>query len=169
MNGIMKLPLARGRYYVVIGGPYRSRTKGTVGVKMAVEIKDPCEISIPTRDFSTPSVGDVDAGLRQAVSRLMDGEQLYVGCMGGYGRTGLFLSILAKAFKVSNDPVAYVRAVYSPRAVETGEQERFVASYAVPWDVQVKVRWAKIMSLFSAQSLNQTRPVADRLAAFKRA
>ena len=43
--------------------------------------------------------------------------------MGGWGRTGLFLALLAKVCGVEN-PVTYVRENYSPRAVETTDQHR---------------------------------------------
>ena len=51
-----------------------------------------------------------------------------VGCLGGQGRTGLFLALLAKVWGIA-DPVKYVRRVYLRRAVETRDQEEWVADF----------------------------------------
>lgn len=80
------------------------------------------------RDFSVPSSTDEAlAALRDAHERA-DDERVEVGCGGGVGRTGLALSVLAVLAGVpSADAVAWVRARYHPRAVETPWQRRWVA------------------------------------------
>ena len=70
-----------------------------------------------------------------------------MGCMGGIGRTGLMLSLLAKAFGVE-DPVAYVRKHYYSHAVETKEQRQFIADFAIP----LSVRWATARATATAVS-----------------
>lgn len=57
-------------------------------------------------------------------------ERVEIACGGGIGRTGTALACLAVLDGVANrDAVGYVRAHYSPRAVETPWQKRFVARF----------------------------------------
>ena len=81
-------------------------------------------VHLPIHDFSVPSPDqqdEVELALRETLEALLDGKKVYVGCMGGWGRTGLFLALLAKVCGVE-EPVTYVRENYSSRAVETAEQ-----------------------------------------------
>ncbi|MFD6095621.1 protein phosphatase [Nocardiopsis flavescens] len=58
-------------------------------------------------------------------------ERVEFACLGGRGRTGTALSCLAVLDGVpAAEAVAYVREHYSPHAVETRRQERFVADFA---------------------------------------
>ncbi|MVA77072.1 protein phosphatase [Auraticoccus sp. F435] len=69
------------------------------------------------------------AALAALLARARDGEQVEIGCLGGHGRTGTALAALAVL--TGEDPrsaVAWVRARYCPMAVETAEQEEWVAS-----------------------------------------
>lgn len=147
MNGILPLNVGKGKYFAVIGGPYREVPKGTIGVKMAKELNLPCAIDIPTHDFNVPHLKDLDAGLTRAVAAIVAGDPVYVGCMAGRGRTGLFLAVLAKAFGVP-DPVEYVRREYYAHAVENKKQYDFVAAYKIPLKVVVLVKFAKAVALF---------------------
>lgn len=148
-NGHLALALRKKKHYIVFGGPYteKPQSKKFVGVKMAAEIRRPCEIDIPTPDFQVPPIGALDAGLLAAVRAITQGQALYVGCMAGRGRTGLFLAILAKAFGIEK-PVEYVRENYYSHAVETQGQYRFVMDYVVPEAVVKELKWARFMSFF---------------------
>lgn len=111
------------------GGPYLARPRGTVGVKMAKEIRAPADINIATEDFKTPPRNQMYWGMVMALGEhFTRGKPLYVGCMAGKGRTGLFLATLAH-LSGEEDPVGYVRRHYYAHAVETREQERFVTSF----------------------------------------
>jgi hypothetical protein len=148
MNGTLNLPVLMGlKHFTVAGGPYLARPANMVGVKMAKEIGAKADIDIPTQDFSVPSKDLLDAGLTQAVAAVLAGQQVYVGCYAGRGRTGLFLSILAKAFGVKM-PVEYVREHYYPHAVETDDQYQFVLDYPIPAEVKKMLRKARIKALF---------------------
>lgn len=140
--GQLRIPLDRRHYFLVTGGPYFDRPDTMIGVKMAAEINRPADVSIPTRDFSTPDLADLDTGLVQAATALVNGDPLYVGCMGGKGRTGLFLAVLCKALGVKK-PVEYVRKHYYAHAVETSEQYAFVTTYRVPVAVTALVQAAR--------------------------
>ena len=141
-NGSLRLPLAYGRHFQVWGGPFPECPPDMVGVKMAKEIRKPCSIDIPTPDFSVPSKEILDAGLAETVDAILKRRPVYVGCMAGRGRTGLFLAILAKTFGIEN-PVEYVRQHYFPHAVETDGQYKFVTSYQPPEAVAKQIKSAR--------------------------
>lgn len=60
--------------------------------------------------------------------RATAGERVEIGCYGGHGRTGTALALMAVLDgHARRDAVAWVRAHYCAEAVETAEQEAFVA------------------------------------------
>lgn len=79
------------------------------------------------RDFRLPdSTYDAAAALREAWMRAGD-QRVEIACGGGIGRTGTALALLATMSGVTpEDAVAWVRAHYHRRAVETGRQRRWV-------------------------------------------
>lgn len=82
-------------------------------------------------DFGIPPDAD---GLRAALLSLLDrartGEVVEIGCWGGHGRTGTALACLAVLTGTpAADAVAWVRANYCERAVETDEQRGFVEAF----------------------------------------
>jgi hypothetical protein len=81
-------------------------------------------------DFRLPADrADAVAALREAWARAAV-ERVEVACHGGQGRTGTALACLAVLDGVpAAEAVGYVRAHYSPRAVETFWQRRFVARF----------------------------------------
>lgn len=126
---------AGGIVNMVYGGPYRQRPKHLPGIKLAPEIHEQADVRVDIPDFGVPKVSDLDRGIREALELLADGP-IYVGCMGGRGRTGLFMAALAKVMLEADedydtDPVEYVRENYSPHAVETIGQEHFIRNYNV--------------------------------------
>jgi hypothetical protein len=80
-------------------------------------------------DFGVPDEpAPVVAALRGLLARAEAGERVELGCLGAHGRTGTALAALAVLRGVPPDEaVAWVRANYCARAVETPEQELFVA------------------------------------------
>jgi hypothetical protein len=82
-------------------------------------------------DFRTPASSDAAvAALRQAFERSVE-ERVEIACGGGVGRTGTALAAVAVLGGVpSGDAVAWVRARYHPRAVETPWQRRWVRRIA---------------------------------------
>lgn len=121
-----------GRAVNVYGGPYVKRPAHMTGVKLAAEIDEPCDIDLPTRDYSVPDARLARKALLQTIKRLAKGESIYAGCWAGVGRTGLFLALLAKSAGVE-DPVGYVRSTYHAHAVETAEQKKYVEDFPVFW------------------------------------
>lgn len=83
------------------------------------------------RDFWLPAdrAGAI-AAFRDVWSRA-ETERVEVACGGGHGRTGTALACIAVIDGVSpGDAVTYVRAHYSPAAVETPWQRRYVARFS---------------------------------------
>jgi hypothetical protein len=71
--------------------------------------------------------GDAVAALTEAHGRAYAGERVEVACRGGIGRTGTALAALAILDGLTPDEaVAWVRAGYHRRAVETPWQRRWL-------------------------------------------
>jgi len=67
--------------------------------------------------------------LKTVLERARSGQNIEVGCLGGHGRTGTALACLAVlAGHPALDAVAWARSSYCREAVETPEQEAFVAT-----------------------------------------
>ncbi|WP_326687337.1 MULTISPECIES: protein-tyrosine phosphatase family protein [unclassified Streptomyces] len=81
-------------------------------------------------DFRLPADrADARDALRQVWERA-ERERVEVACAGGQGRTGTALACLAVLDGVPPaEAVAYVRTHYSPRAVETPWQRRYVKGW----------------------------------------
>ena len=63
-------------------------------------------------------------------ARVVAGERVEVACGGGVGRTGTVMACLAVLAGVpSGEAVAWTRAHYNRRAVETPWQKRWVARF----------------------------------------
>ncbi|MBD7982015.1 protein-tyrosine phosphatase family protein [Oerskovia merdavium] len=79
-------------------------------------------------DFGLPrSTADAVTALHEAFERAST-SRVEIVCDGGTGRTGTSLALLARLAGVTADEaVDWVRAHYRPGAVETPEQELFVA------------------------------------------
>ncbi|WP_447003919.1 protein-tyrosine phosphatase family protein [Saccharothrix isguenensis] len=82
-------------------------------------------------DFRVPKSPDQAVALiRDLHARAVAGERVEVACGGGVGRTGTVIACLAVLAGVpAGDAVAWTRAHYSRRAVETPWQKRWVARF----------------------------------------
>lgn len=143
-SGSLQLPLTKNKYFVIYGGSYYDKPVGISGIKLEKNIQRECLIDFPIVDFSVPEKHELDVVLSSTLDIISSGEPLYVGCIAGRGRTGLFLSILAKCFGIKN-PVEYVRKNYYSHAVENDEQYEFVVNYKPTVAVKFKVAVAKIV------------------------
>jgi len=85
---------------------------------------------VPWPDFRLPRDPALLRAELAAVWERAAVERVEVACHGGTGRTGTALACLAVLDGVpAPDAVAYVRAHYRPRAVETPAQRRFVTRF----------------------------------------
>jgi hypothetical protein len=133
--GVLALPsgrLVRGR---ALGRPLPPGPEPELGVYLLGD--DPGPMPWPTRwlrwpDFRVPA--DPPATVRDVLADVLDRAAscgVEFACHGGRGRTGTALACLAVLDGVpAQDAVAYVRAHYSPHAVETPGQRRYVRRFA---------------------------------------
>lgn len=96
MNGMIELKL-NGNKVTVIGGPYRDKPPELKGVKLAEEIDAAYDLKLDIPDFSVPNRVEAYKTTLEALDLLNREGVIYVGCMGGIGRTGLFMALLVKA------------------------------------------------------------------------
>lgn len=61
--------------------------------------------------------------------RLRAGDKVHVGCIGGHGRTGLFLAALVNHMMGDKDAAQYVRDHYCERAIESAAQVKFLTKH----------------------------------------
>ncbi len=81
-------------------------------------------------DFGVPDATELRVALEDLLARSRRGEHVEVGCLGAHGRTGTALACLAVLTGTpSGEAVAWVRAAYCEKAVETDEQHAFVAAF----------------------------------------
>jgi len=60
--------------------------------------------------------------LSYTAKQMKAGKKVFVGCIGGHGRTGLFLAALTKVMTGDKDAITTVRENYCKKAVESSEQ-----------------------------------------------
>lgn len=128
INDAILIGMQIGDLGTVYGGPYLQKPKGMIGVNLAEEIDAPSDLKMGIRDFSTPRMKDMEELVLHLIRLLHGHGVIYMGCMGGRGRTGLAMACLLKAVGVSN-PVKVVRDKYNSHAVETPAQEALVDSF----------------------------------------
>lgn len=82
------------------------------------------------RDFRLPSDRAIAAVALRVAWQRTSTDRVEIACAGGHGRTGTALACLAVLDGVApDDAVAYVRAHYDRRAVETPWQRRYVRRF----------------------------------------
>ena len=128
---------------IMYGGSFIQKPDDLVGVNMTMNVskrRGKTVIHIPTPDFKLPPVDKLKQGMADAVMAMKRGQDIYVGCGAGIGRTGTFLGLMHRlavehycclygGFGVhieDYDPVEYIRKVYLDTAIETPEQEELV-------------------------------------------
>lgn len=117
-------------YGIIYAGPYVLRPQGIKGIKLAPEVAGDYDHMMCISDFGVPTVKEMDIAILTGLKYLQESGSFFVGCMMGRGRTGMYLACFLKAFGYEK-PVDEVRALYNAKAVETEQQENFVAHYPV--------------------------------------
>ena len=133
MNAEVSLRLL-GAERRVMGGPFNDFVAPAIGVclEMRSRLANLADVKIDVPDFTAPTQAQLHQGLLETLRLMADAPALpvYVGCAAGLGRTGTFIAALARLAGIE-DGVAWTRANYDRRAVETKEQEAAVAALDV--------------------------------------
>lgn len=132
----MKLPGFQNR--VLLGGGFWQCPEGAFGVNMAKELRSSkCSINLGVEDHGAPDFIQAEEAVREVLKVLVFNEQdVFVGCMGGQGRTGTFLALLANCLRSPGRNVVdwywgvdYVRTKYRVGAVESRHQMAFLKDF----------------------------------------
>jgi protein-tyrosine phosphatase len=132
--GVMRLPsgrLVRGRG---LRHPRSTGLEPTLGLYLLG--REPAAFPWETRwirwpDFRVPADRIAAKDMLERAWTATATERVEIACGGGHGRTGTALGVLAVIDGVSpKDAVAYVRANYHARAVETPWQRRYVERWS---------------------------------------
>jgi protein-tyrosine phosphatase len=104
-----------------------------VTIRLAQEFwnQERATIAIETHDFQCPpNHQQVKYAMLVAAQALAEGYDVYCGCAGGIGRTGMFLAVLVAAYRPRvEDPIAFVRVKYNTHSVATASQEAWVHDF----------------------------------------
>lgn len=95
--------------------------KGDPVIEFQYRITDGCAPKSP---------GEFRKMINWVSEQLDDGKKIHVGCIGGHGRTGLFLTALVSLYEdLTDDPIAWVRKEHCKKAVESESQLKFLKKH----------------------------------------
>jgi len=96
----------------------------------------------PFHDMGIPeNIDDAVLFVRTVVQQFQKGERVLMHCNGGLGRAGTMAACVRLALGLDSGPeeaIATIRRLRGPRAIETREQERFVARFQKIWRNRMK-------------------------------
>lgn len=98
-------------------------------INLMAEYPLPCDYYLPIQDYSYPTDIVKMVNIFEAIKN--SDKDAYVGCFGGVGRTGLFMSCFLKYLGYEK-PLLHVRQQYNPKAVETQGQMDFLYTFQAP-------------------------------------
>jgi protein-tyrosine phosphatase len=114
----------------VAAGPFAALPEGAFGLCLDPEApnRGDATLALDIVDFGLPEPAALRATLKALIAAMArEPERLFfIGCRAGLGRSGMVLACLGRELGVAGeDPVAWVRRLHDPRAVETAAQEDF--------------------------------------------
>lgn len=90
-------------------------------------------LALPWQDMGLPKLDRdlVDTALVLAQNMIEKGDVLEVGCIGGHGRTGTFLALVAmrNGVETPEEAITYVREHYCEKAIESDVQEWYIKAW----------------------------------------
>jgi hypothetical protein len=88
------------------------------------------EVYFPIPDGGIPpKPADFVKLVEWTAAQLIAGRKVHTGCIGGHGRTGMFLAALVMYMTGDKNAIQYVRDAYCKKAVETKGQVAFLVKY----------------------------------------
>lgn len=114
------------------GGPIPQRDwdlKTVLVVNLLEYRNDTQDAWFPIKNWDIPDDDEMfEILVDTLIKRATEGQEIYVHCHGGHGRTGTVLGGIAGKLGI-DDPVQHVRKHYCQRAIETPEQEQYVNDF----------------------------------------
>lgn len=81
------------------------------------------EFLFPITDMLVPKdLKEFNKLIQHLMVAIVNGKKVFIGCIGGHGRTGLVLAALLKCMTGEEDAITYVRDNYCQKAVESSGQ-----------------------------------------------
>lgn len=153
------IPITKSdRSLTLLAGPYRERVEGTFGMLLASELKElDHDYHLPCKDFGVPDTGAYEKAVSTICLETAIGDLVYIGCMGGIGRTGTVMAGVVRVLQECSgeQAIGWVRHNYLGHAVETKAQQTLVGEFDAP-----KIR--RSLEMF-APVLFQRRSFIERL------
>lgn len=85
------------------------------------------QLLYPIADMGIPAnVAEFHNLIKWTIVQLSKERKVFCGCIGGHGRTGLFLAALVKETMGIEDAITYVRENYCHKVVESTKQTKFL-------------------------------------------
>jgi hypothetical protein len=80
-------------------------------------------VRFPITDQSVPAdKAEFDKLIDWTIEQMRAGKKVHCGCIGGHGRTGIFLSVLINRINGRKDASAWMRQNYCNKAIESKKQ-----------------------------------------------
>jgi hypothetical protein len=87
-------------------------------------------INYPITDMAAPAnPASFKKLVDWACNQLQSGKKIHAGCIGGHGRTGMFLVAVVAQMAGTKDAIQFVRKHYCKKAVETDSQVEFMIQH----------------------------------------
>lgn len=91
---------------------------------------DGCDVYFPIQDRGVPdNVNDFKKLIDWTAEQLRNKKRVFCGCIGGHGRTGLFLAALTKVMTGEKDAITVTRKNYCKKAVESSIQVAWLVKH----------------------------------------
>ncbi len=88
------------------------------------------DVYYPIEDRGVPkNVGEFKKLIEWTAEQLKASASVYCGCIGGHGRTGLFLAALTIVMTGEKDAITVVRSEYCKKAVESASQVDWLVNH----------------------------------------
>ncbi|QHJ74591.1 hypothetical protein VH22019_00027 [Vibrio phage VH2_2019] len=100
-------------------------------VKLETSIPLECDQEFPIKDFSIPSLVELVENVDKILNASRKQVEVYVGCMGGFGRTGTVIAALLMVSTkcTAKQAINLTRAHIHPHCVETRQQMNFLEEF----------------------------------------
>ena len=119
------LVINRDSFLIDVGSGMNEREDYTLFGNVEIPQESFDGIAIEWRDMSLPNLSRTTwLSIVSEIRRL--NKDVIVACVGGHGRTGTTLAILAGLMLDIDDPISFIRSSYCNKAVETKKQSEYV-------------------------------------------